>query len=142
MDQEEINKLEKAFNNEDNTPLLDLTYNKIDNMKKDMLKKINLDKKTSDNFLKKLKNYRYIDELPDIKYGAYIRWISLKNPEIIKLTNGGIIMEIKIETDGIIIVCKNNLNRFFQLNMNENLIFQKINQEEMVLLSALDYLNN
>ena len=142
MDQEEIDKLEKAFNNEENAPLLDLTYNKIDNMKKDMLKKINLDKKTSNNFLKKLKDYRYIDELPDIKYGAYIRWISLKNPEIIKLTNGGIIMEIKIETDGIIIVCKNNLNRFFQLNMNENLIFQKINQEEMVLLSALDYLNN
>ena len=50
-------------------------------------------------------------------------------------------MEIKIDLSGIKIVCKNNMNRFFQINMNENLIFQKLNNQENVLLSALDYIN-
>ena len=52
-----------------------------------------------------------------MKYGSYIRWISLKNPENLKLTNGGIVCEMKVGDNGIVIVCKNNFNRFFQLNM-------------------------
>ena len=134
-------QLEKAFNNEENTQLLDLTNKKIENVKIKMLNKLNLNKNQFKEFTKKLENYRYIDELPELKYGSFIRWISLKNPEIIILSNGGLVMEIKIELSGIIIVCKNNLNRFFQINMNENLIFQKLNNQESVLLSALDYIN-
>ena len=134
-------QLEKAFNNEENTQLLDLTNKKIENVKIKMLNKLNLSKKQFKEISKKLENYRYIDELPELKYGSFIRWISLKNPEKVKLSNGGLVMEIKIELSGIIIVCKNNLNRFFQINMNENLIFQKLNNQESVLLSALDYIN-
>ena len=134
-------ELEKAYNNEENSQLLELTNEKIETAKIKMLNKLNLNKKQFKEISKKLENYRYIDELPDLKYGSFIRWISLKNPEIIKLSNGGLVMEIKIELSGIIIVCKNNLNNFFQINMNENLIFQKLNNQESVLLSALDYIN-
>ena len=141
MDEKEVEILEKAFNNENNEPLLELTDEKIEESKINILSKLCLEKKSINFLLKKLKNYRYIDELPELKDGAFIRWISLKNPDCVKLTNGGLIIEIKIHNNGIIIICKNNMNRIFQLNMNENLIFQKINQEEMVLLSALNYLN-
>ncbi|MDA9216197.1 hypothetical protein N9O88_00040 [bacterium] len=134
-------ELEKAYNNEENSQLLELTNEKIETAKIKMLNKLNLNKKQFKEISKKLENYRYIDELPELKYGSFIRWISLKNPEIIKLSNGGLVMEIKIELSGIIIVCKNNLNNFFQINMNENLIFQKLNNQESVLLSALDYIN-
>ena len=134
-------QLEKAFNNEENTQLLDLTNKKIETVKIKMLNKLNLSKKQFKEISKKLENYRYIDELPELKYGSFIRWISLKNPELIKLSNGGLVMEIKIDLSGIKIVCKNNLNKFFQINMNENLIFQKLNNQESVLLSALDYIN-
>lgn len=134
-------QLEKAFSNEENSQLLELTNEKIETVKIKMLNKLNLNKKQFKEISKKLENYRYIDELPELKYGSFIRWISLKNPEIIKLSNGGLVMEIKIELSGIIIVCKNNLNNFFQINMNENLIFQKLNNQESVLLSALDYIN-
>ena len=134
-------QLEKAFNNEENTQLLDLTNKKM-KLKNKMLNKLNLSKKQFKEISKKLENYRYIDELPELKYGSFIRWISLKNPEVIKLSNGGLVMEIKIDLSGIKIVCKNNMNRFFQINMNENLIFQKLNNQENVLLSALDYINN
>ena len=124
-----------------NQYLFDLTDKKILDNKKNILKKLNLDQKTFNLLIKKLKNYRYIDELPELKDGSYIRWISLKNPYNVKLTNGGIVIEIKVHNNGIIIVCKNNLNNIFQLNMTENLIFQKMNQEEMILISALNYLN-
>lgn len=134
-------QLEKAFNNEENTQLLELTNKKIETVKIKMLNKLNLSKKQFKEISKKLENYRYIDELPELKYGSFIRWISLKNPEVIKLSNGGLVMEIKIDLSGIKIVCKNNMNRFFQINMNENLIFQKLNNQENVLLSALDYIN-
>lgn len=134
-------ELEKAFNNEENTQLLELTNKKIETVKIKMLNKLNLSKKQFKEISKKLENYRYIDELPELKYGSFIRWISLKNPEVIKLSNGGLVMEIKIDLSGIKIVCKNNMNRFFQINMNENLIFQKLNNQENVLLSALDYIN-
>ena len=106
-----------------------------------MLKQINLDKKQFKEMLNKLKNYRYIDELPDLKYGAFIRWISLKNPEIIKLSNGGLVMEIKIELSGIKIVCKNNMNRIFNVNMSENFIFQKLTDQEKIILYAIDCLS-
>jgi len=44
--------------------------------------------------------------LSDIQYGRYIRWINLNDPENIKLTTGGIIIDIKILASGIHVVCK------------------------------------
>ena len=90
--------------------------------------------------LKKLKEYRYINNINDLNYGCYIRWINLKNIENLKLTNGGFICDIKIN-EGIEILCRNNFNKLFQLRFDENLIFQKLTDQEKVLLSVVDYLN-
>lgn len=137
----DIEKLLSALEDEENADLLELDMKKIAEEKSDILNKLELPKKKQNDLLKKLKHYRYIDELPGMKYGSYIRWISLKNPENLRLTNGGIVCEMKVGDNGIVIVCKNNFNRFFQLNMTETLIFQKLNEQELVLLSALDYIN-
>lgn len=137
----DIEKLLSALEDEENADLLELDMKKITEEKSDILNKLELPKKQQKDLLKKLKHYRYIDELPGMKYGSYIRWISLKNPENLRLTNGGIVCEMKVGDNGIVIVCKNNFNRFFQLNMTETLIFQKLNEQELVLLSALDYIN-
>lgn len=137
----DIEKLLSALEDEENADLLELDMKKIAEEKSDILNKLELPKKQQKELLKKLKHYRYIDELPGMKYGSYIRWISLKNPENLRLTNGGIVCEMKVGDNGIVIVCKNNFNRFFQLNMTETLIFQKLNEQELVLLSALDYIN-
>ena len=136
-----IEKLLSALEDDDNAQLLELDFKKIEFEKKDILDKLQLPKKQQNDILKKLRQYRYIDELPGMKYGSYVRWISLKNPENLKLTNGGIVCEMKVGDKGIVIVCKNNFNRFFQLNMTETLIFQKLTEEELVLLSALEYIN-
>ena len=33
--------------------------------------------------LQKLKGYKYVDEMNELKYGAHIRWIPIENPETI-----------------------------------------------------------
>jgi hypothetical protein len=141
MSELDIEKLLSALEDDDNTELLDLDMKKINIDKVDILSKLELPKTQYNDLLKKLKHYRYIDELPGMRYGSYIRWISIKDPEKLKLTTGGIVCEMKVGDNGIVVVCKNNFNRFFQFNMPETLIFQKLNEQELVLLSALDYIN-
>ena len=140
MNDNEIQYLEKAINNEKNEFIVDLTFDKIERKKKEILDELNLSKKETRELLKKLDNYRYVEEMQELQYGNYIRWINLTNPDDLKLAIGGILCEIKIE-DNIYLVIKNFMNRHFQINMDENLLFQKLSEQEMILLYALDYVN-
>ena len=141
-DELDIDRLLSALNNEDNESIVKLNSKQIMEDKNNILQKLQLHRDSIKMLHKKLKNYRYIDELPDLHYGSYIRWIPLKNPERIYLTNGGIVCDMKVEEDGMHIICKNNMNRMFQLNMEENLIFQKFTNQEEILLKVVDYLSN
>ena len=107
----------------------------------DYLQKLLLSRDNLKDFHEKLKNYRYVDDLTDIQYGRYIRWINLKDPNKISLTRGGIIIDIKILSNGIHLVCKNTYNHKFQIKIDECYIFQKLTEQEQILLMALDYLD-
>jgi hypothetical protein len=111
-------------------------------MNLNILKELKLSKQDTMDMLKKLKDYKYIDEMNDIKYGTYIRWIPIDDPTNIYLTKGALFCEMKITDDGVFCVCKNYgfQSRHFQLPMDKNLIFQKLTEQELVLLSALDHL--
>ncbi len=137
----DVDKLLNALENENNESLLDLNKEKISNMKNDILQKLNIKNDKLKLFHKKLKLYRYVDNVEDINYGSFIRWISLKTPNDIKLTNGGIVCDMKTKDESIYIICKNSLNRFFTLTLEENIIFQKLTPQEEVILSAMNYLN-
>ena len=91
-------------------------------------------------FQKQLKQYRCVNNLEDLRFGSYVRWIPLKNPENIKLTNGGIVCDIKEINKDIHIKCKNRMNMMFQIKMSEIILFQKISDQEQVILKALKYL--
>ena len=136
----DIQYLLSALDNETNESIMDLTTSKLKTIKNNILQKLQLNREELKMLHTKLKYYRYVDELHDIQYGAYIRWIPLKNPEKIYLTNGGLICEIKILDEGVHIICKNNMNRFFQIKLDENLIFQKLTDQERTILSVLDHL--
>lgn len=140
MSELDVEQLLKALDNDENESMIDLTTSKIKSIKNDMLQKLQLPRETLKNYHKKLKDYRYVGELHEIRYGAYIRWINLKNIDNIRLTNGGIICDIQVTNTGLWIKCKNNMNRFFQLKLDECLIFQKLSDQERILLKALDYL--
>ena len=132
--------LEKSLTNECNKNISKLTFDTINKNKHDIISDLYLNKREKDTLLKQLKDYQYIDELPDLVEGRYIRWINIINPHNIKLTNGGILCEIKME-DYVTLVMKNKMNRFFQINLDENLIFQKLTDQEKVILYAIDLVN-
>ena len=139
----DVNKLLKALDDESNENLFNFTTKKILEMNLQVLKELELDKTETLQLLKKLKEYKYVDEMKDLKYGTYLRWIPINNPENIHLTKGAVFCELKITDNGVFIVCKNfgYSTKHFQIKMDECLIFQKLTAQELVLLSALDHLS-
>jgi hypothetical protein len=140
MNETDMLFLEKSLTNECNKNISKLTFDDINKNKEDIISDLYLNKREKDLLLKQLKDYQYIDELPDLVEGRYIRWINIIDPHNIKLTNGGILCEIKME-DYVTLVMKNKMNRFFQINLDENLIFQKLTDQEKVILYAIDLVN-
>ena len=154
----DISKLMSAIDNDENEGMLNIDYAQLNKIKVDVLTELflsGLTGITSDvekafiTIQKQLKEYRYVDQLKDIHFGSYIRWISLKNKHSheIKLTNGGIVCQMPPQPaasntpDRVNIVCRNNMHRFFTVSMDENIIFQKLTDQEQVILAAMNYLS-
>jgi hypothetical protein len=131
----------KSLDNENNSSIGNLNSRIIKTMKNDYLQQLQLSRENIKELHLKLKEYRYVDDLTDIQYGRYIRWINLKDPLKIYLTNGGIVIDIKIHQNGIQLVCKNFINKKFQIKIDECFIFQKLTDQEKTILCALDYLD-
>ena len=138
----DVNKLMYALDNENNESIINLTTAKIIEMNLNILKELHLDRDVLLSYLKTLSGYRYIDELQDLKYGAFIRWIPITNPENISLKYAGLICDIKITDNGVLIVCKNFMHRHYTFKIDEFLLFQKLSNQERILLSALDHLDD
>ena len=139
----DVNKLLKALNNESNEQLFNFTTNKIIETNTNILKELNLSKKDTLELLDKLRNYKYVDEMNELKCGTYLRWINIDNPNTIVLSKGSVFCELKITDEGVFLICKNFgfKSRHFQISLDKHLIFQKLTEQEMVLLSALDHLS-
>ena len=94
------------------------------------------------DYLKKLRGYRYVDEIHDLKHGSFIRWIPIIDPNYLPLHYCGMICDIKITDNGVIITCKNFMHRHYTFKMDETLIFQKLTTQEKIIIQALDHLEN
>lgn len=145
IDNESIEKdydnLIKSLENEGNFSIMNLTSSIIMDHKNKILQKLNLERNKLKTYHKKLKKYRYCSDLSDLQFGNFIRWISLKNPEKINLTNGAFFTDYVYTKDSVKIVCRNNRGFTFQIKFDEVIIFQKLNDQEQVLLSVMDYLS-
>ncbi len=140
MEDYKKNDLLMALENESNASIMNLNSRKINKHKNDILQQVIKDKEMLKLFHKKLKYYRYCSELSDLQDGHYIRWIPLKNPDNIKLTLGGFYIDTEFANDCLQIICKNG-RRKIRAKFDEILIFQKISNQEAVILSVLDYLD-
>lgn len=136
----DITKLMNALDNENNEGIINLTSKKITEMNLNILKELHLDTSTTFTYLKKLKGYRYVDEINDLKHGAFIRWIPITDPNYLPLNYCGILCDIKITDNGVLITCKNFMHRHYTFKMDECLIFQKLTSQEQVIICALDHL--
>jgi hypothetical protein len=135
-----VDKLMYALDNENNETIMNLSSKKILEMNYNIMKELHLDKKTTLDYLNKIRDYRYVDEVNDLKHGSFIRWINITDPTCIPLTHCGLICDIKITDNGVFITCKNFMHRHYTFKMDECLIFQKLTSQEKVIIYALDHL--
>jgi len=134
---EEVNKVIKEI---DERKLL--TSGELKTIKNNILQKMVFERDELKNYHKLLTHYRYVDEIDELRYGSYIRWFNISKPKSLKLLNGGFIVDIKNNNNDIIILCKNSLNKFFNLKMGECIIFQKNTKQEVILIQILDHLKS
>lgn len=90
--------------------------------------------------INKLLQYKYVEEICDLKCGAYIKWILLTNPS--KISSGGIVCDVKITDKGMVIACKNFIGRFFQIYADNIIIFQKMSDDELIISGVLDFIHD
>jgi hypothetical protein len=119
-----------------------LTTGELKTRKNNILQKMVFERDELKYYHKLLTNYRYVDEIDELRYGSYIRWFNISKPKSLKLLNGGFIVDIKNVNDNIIILCKNSLNKFFNLKMGESIIFQKNTKQEDLLIKILDHIKS
>ena len=135
--EEEIDKIADELKNSKLT-----SSSEIKEMKNNILQKMLFDRDELKMYHKLLTHYRYVDEIDELRYGSYIRWFNISKPKSLKLLNGGFIVDIKNNNNDIIILCKNSLNKFFNLKMGECIIFQKNTKQEVILIQILDHLKS
>lgn len=139
----DLHALEKALENENNTVVSNLNTRKIGTEKMRQLMQLGLNQSVLADYIYKLRDYRHVDDLNGLTHGAYIRWIDLKNPEHMCLARGAIICDIKIGQKGVHLLCKTHPNpAMFHVVMDEVIVFQRMSQQERVILAAMDYLDD
>jgi len=157
----DVNTLLKALDNDKNEQILDFTTKQLREEILQILKELSLSKKETKEIFDKLKDYKYIKDINDLKSGAFIRWIPIDEPDNIYLTKGAIFCNFcnsnisncnLNKTEGYIsddetpnilyCICKNiGFNsKHFRIEVEKNLIFKKLTQQEKVLLIALEQL--
>lgn len=92
------------------------------------------------DFCNRLSGYRYVERICDLRNGKMMRWIRRASKKV-TLTNGGILMNIKIENSGVQLLCRNNANRFFNIKFDDCLVFQKLSMEEQIILMSHEYVD-
>lgn len=87
---------------------------------------------------KRLIGYRYVDEINELHKGKHIRWIRSGTG---KLTNGGIVVDIKFLDNGTHVMCKNGMNRFVQYKYDDCITFQKLSSDEQLIMMAYEHIS-
>lgn len=136
-------ELMKALDNDAHNDLIHLTTAKIQEQNRDILSELFW---SSNEDLGKalvfLKDYRYVENMDEIKNGNYIRWIDIQHAEKAAVLNrGGIVCDLKVVDKGVQIVVKNYVGKYFTIDLETNLLFQKLSNQERVILYALDHVN-
>ena len=140
-----LNKIEKEDNNYlENKRLSDISKDIFD-----AISELNLngekDNDLAKDFCNRLSGYRYVERICDLRNGKLMRWIKLplnNDYKKVTLTNGGILMNIKIENSGVQLLCRNNANRFFNIKFDDCLVFQKLSMEEQLILMSYEYIDS
>jgi hypothetical protein len=130
---EELNKISEDIEKYKLTDSL-----QIKEIKQNILDKMSFEPNEIKQYQKLLKNYRYVDEIDELRYGSYIRYFNISKPSL-NLLRGGFIVDIKNVKDDIQILCKNGFS-FFNIKLGQSVIFQKNTSQEELLIQILDHI--
>jgi hypothetical protein len=134
----DIDELLDTLENETNDYLENKTLDGITNEIYEEICDICDETEIQEKICLKLVGYRMIDELYELHKGKHVRWVRRGTN---KLTNGGIVVDIKFLDTGTHILCMNSMNRFIQYKYDECVTFQKMSSTEMLILMAYEHTN-
>ena len=96
-----------------------------------------LETENIEQILQKLEDYRYIKNIYELHKGKHIRWINLQKRPIV-LERGAILNDIKFTDKGTYLQCLRYDQRVYQIKMDDMILFQKMNTEELLLLTIYE----
>ena len=132
----DVEQLLSTLENENNDYLEDKTLKGITDEIHDIMQTAIEDIELQQKICLKLLDYRLVDELHELHKGKHVRWI---RRDTNKLTNGGIVGDIKFLDTGTQVLCKNSMNRFIQYKYDECITFQKLSHTEQLILMAYEH---
>lgn len=137
-----ISLLERAAENEDNAHILNLTEDAVAEAKISILQDMVHDNDVRQDILEKLNGYVYIDEIHEVRSGTYIRWLNVEDDNNITLARGGIFCDLRFSDYGAVLRCKTFRNQYYEVKIDNVILFRKLTPQERVLMCALTYLNS
>lgn len=141
----DINAILSAMNKRENNTIANMTLKKIAARRHEILSSLNVTPEKMEEFERKLHMYRVIEDPHDLKHNQLIRWIPLRSLETRPyVTLGGCLFRVKQnDTDGIHIVTIRNVKRFvFNIKFELNVVFQRLSQEELLILRAVEFVES
>ena len=141
-DELNMDLLNRAIENEENTHILNLTTENVAKAKISILYDMISDEDKRQDILNKLDGYVYIDEIHEVRSGTYIRWLNVEDNDNVILEKGGIFCDVRFSDYGTVLRCKTFRNRYYEVKMDNIILFRKLTPQERVLLCALTYLNS
>lgn len=140
----DINAILSAMNKTENNTIANLTLKKIAARRHEILSSMNLTPEKMAEFERKLPMYRVIENPYDLKHNQLIRWIPLRSLETRPyITLGGTLFRVhENPEEGVHVVTIRNVKRFvFNIKFELNVVFQRLSQEELLILRAVEYVD-
>jgi hypothetical protein len=141
----DVNAILSAMTKSENTTIANMTLPKIAARRQEVLSTMNLTPEKYAEFERKLHMYRVIEHPDELKHNQLIRWIPLRSLETRPyVTLGGCLFRVKYnEEEALHIVTLRNVKKFvFNIKFELNAVFQRLSQEELLILRAVEYVES
>ena len=133
----DIDNLLDSIESTKNDYLDNKTMSDISNEIREKVEETGISQEKKEAIIAKLNGYRVVDEIYELHKGKMVRWI---RNDTDKLTNGGIVTDIKFLENGVHVLCMNSQRRFIQYKYDDCYTFQKMSIEEQLILMAYEQL--
>ena len=141
----DVNAILSAMTKSENSTIVNMTLPKIAARRQEILSSMNLTPEKMAEFERKLQMYRVVETPDELKHNQLIRWIPLRSLETRPyVTIGGCLFRVKYnEEECLHIVTIRNVKKFvFNIKFELNAVFQRLSQEELLILRAVEYVES